>query len=274
MLRSLIIAAFLTVGLGALVFVPTRPAHSNSGGAASRNAGVPGESTCASSGCHSSFGLNSGSGSVVVSSADSYSLGASLDLTVRVSQSDAATYGFQIAARDVNGDPAGSFELSDEGTKFSSSTTFGQRYVGHNAPRESGEWRVRWLPAADQAGDVTFYATGNAANGDGSSGGDRVYSTSRAVAQGQGTPIEGVNRAAGLTLIVQGEHPIGSAVLARIEGATGGTLALYDALGRMRVSAPLVSGSATLHRGAMEAGWYVLVADTPQGRITRSLVLR
>ncbi len=208
MLRTLTLTAFLVVGLGALVFVPTRPAQSNSGGGNARSAGVPGESTCASSGCHASFALNSGSGSVVITSADSYVAETALNLTVRVAQSEAATYGFQIAARDANGDPVGSFELIDQGTRFSGSTSIGQRYVGHNAPRESGEWSVRWLPQTDQSGDVTFYATGNAANGNGGSSGDRIYSTSRVVTQAQGTPVEGINEAAGLQLTVRGEHPI------------------------------------------------------------------
>lgn len=274
MLRALAFAALLTIGLGALVFVPTRTATSNSGGAAARNAGVPGENTCASSGCHSSFALNSGNGSVVVASADTYTPGTALDLTVRVAQSGSSTYGFQIAARDANGDPAGSFELADGGTRFSGSTTIGQRYVGHSTPSVSGEWSVRWLAEAGQVGDVTFYATGNAANGNGSSSGDWIYSTSRTVLQGQGTPVEGVNQAAGLMLIVTGEHPIGSIVRAQIEGATQGTLSFYDALGRMRMSAVISLGKAELSRGGLEAGLYLLVAETTQGRVTRSVVLR
>ncbi len=152
MLRALAFAALLTIGLGALVFVPTRTATSNSGGAAARNAGVPGENTCASSGCHSSFALNSGNGSVVVASADTYTPGTALDLTVRVAQSGSSTYGFQIAARDANGDPAGSFELADGGTRFSGSTTIGQRYVGHSTPSVSGEWSVRWLARSGAGG--------------------------------------------------------------------------------------------------------------------------
>src|SRR6266550_3082556 len=63
--------------------------------------GVPGESTCAESGCHAGAGLNAGAGSVMIDAGGStYSPGgAKQRITVTVTDPTQRKWGFQLTAR-------------------------------------------------------------------------------------------------------------------------------------------------------------------------------
>jgi MYXO-CTERM domain-containing protein len=85
---------------------------------------------------------------------------------------------------------AGTFASLDLTTQ--TLTAFGRQWIEHTSDGialgtpDMNSWTVRWAAPASDVGPVTFYAAGNAANGDGenmvmgvpSSAGDFIYTTS------------------------------------------------------------------------------------------------
>jgi hypothetical protein len=175
-------ALLLTVSAAA---ISTGPPPGSSGVPAGGGAGA--ELGCAAAGCHDSFSLNpDATGQVVLTGVpDFYDAGKRYPLTLRVSHPDATRWGFQltsVAATGLAG--AGDFNPVDRSTSRVDGGASQRRYIGHGAigrgatgigERQSYEWRFEWIAPAADAGDVWFFGLANAANGDGSSQGDRIY---------------------------------------------------------------------------------------------------
>jgi uncharacterized protein (TIGR03437 family) len=164
----------------------------------SGRSGVPGELSCANTGCHTGP-PNIGNGQVTLSfdgSPNSYLPGVRQQITVRVSDPVAVTYGFQLTAR-LASDPrvqAGSltegpgtavmcsrpdFSAEQEKTSAGCPAGFPIESVSHTRPNPSGVWTVSWDPPPGDPGAVVIHVAGNAANGNGRVSGDWIY-TSRA----------------------------------------------------------------------------------------------
>jgi hypothetical protein len=167
-------------GVEASAFGPA-PSHTN----------APGETNCTQ--CHRSFPVNSGTGSVVISGLPAgYTPGQQVQVSVTTSQSDAIIYGFQLVALDADGRDAGTFTLPGENPQRIQLLTglvgeIVRTYVEHTidgvTPTTPGSnsWTFNWTAPANDIGAVTFYAAGNAANSDGNTTGDYIYTTSRVV---------------------------------------------------------------------------------------------
>ena len=154
--------------------------------------GAPGEFTCTS--CHGGF-ENSGPGSLTIEAVD-YAPGQKQTIRVRIADPNQRRWGFSITAR-LRRAPmnfnlrAGSFE-SNGANVFA--TPDGRYAVSQNAPSATGSFtfEIPWT-APDDAGGVIFYATGNAANGNGAQNGDRIYTALKEVALAGGTPRPTIN---------------------------------------------------------------------------------
>jgi len=184
------IARSLTlICLGALV---AAPALGFSGGPSNGLTGAPGEGTCI--GCHATFPLNSGSGSLALAGLPAeYVPGETYGLTLTLSDPDAARWGFELTLLDAAGASTGEIAITDAGTQLSSS---GDRdYLKHNvagtAPGTTGQksWTFDWTAPASGAGPVTLYVAGNAANNNGNTSGDRIYATSFGAEEGTGVGV-------------------------------------------------------------------------------------
>jgi len=144
--------------------------------------GAPGESTCAD--CHGN--LNSGIGGVSIAGPQSYQPGDTLDLTVIVQQSGQSRWGFEVTVLDESNDPVGNMLVYDGArTQLSTDGVSGREYVKHTlAGTDAGNtdispgWVVRWVSPESTHGPVTFYAVGNAADNNGGSSGDFIYTAS------------------------------------------------------------------------------------------------
>jgi hypothetical protein len=155
-------------------------------------AGVPGESDCTE--CHTSFALNSGQGSLKVQPDSlTYTPGQTMKIRVILSDPSAQRWGFNLTARlsSNTANPGGNITITDAANTQIRTGTNNVQHVTHTSAGTrlgttlSTSWEVTWTAPADaSAGTVTFYATGNAANGDGTNNGDHIYSTSTAVTAG------------------------------------------------------------------------------------------
>ncbi|MBI5083212.1 MAG: hypothetical protein HZB13_01250 [Acidobacteria bacterium] len=160
-------------------------------------AGVPGESDCSQ--CHTTFALNSGTGSLkILPDSLTYTPGQPMKIRVVLSDPSAQRWGFNLTARLASNtaSPGGVITISDAANTQVRSGANGVQHVTHTTAGSrqgttlSNSWEITWTAPADaSAGTVTFYAAGNAANGDGTNGGDRIYSSSVQVTAGATGPV-------------------------------------------------------------------------------------
>ena len=141
------------------------------------------------------YALNSGTGSVkiLLQSGPVYIPGVKQRITVQVADPGQRRWGFELTARlnsDLEKGQAGDFTPVDNMTQVicednapkpcasgppsSTHTSVGTR----NGTRNGVTFQFDWTPPAMNAGPVTFYVAGNAANGDGTNTGDLIYTTS------------------------------------------------------------------------------------------------
>lgn len=162
-------------------------AYASANGPAPSHTNAPGESNCTE--CHLDFPVNSGTGGVSITGIPRiYYPGQHIPVTVTTSQEDGVVYGFQLTAVDSLGRPAGTWMLNDTVQTQIVEGFVGQdlrQYVEHTfagiVPTAFGSksWTATWTAPAQPIGQVRFHAAGNAANGDGDTGGDHIYTTFR-----------------------------------------------------------------------------------------------
>jgi hypothetical protein len=179
---------FILLGaLSGLIFL-TSGVYNDNGKAGAT--GSPGALTCQRSGCHTGTTLNGGPGSITIVSPDltnwEYVPGESYTIEVTVADADRSLFGFGLDALQANGDNAGTL-VAGTGSQIKTAVVggFSRRNVVHQensgTSPQSHTWTFTWNAPDTDVGDVTFYAAGNAANGNGVSSGDRIYSTSQVV---------------------------------------------------------------------------------------------
>jgi hypothetical protein len=160
------------------------PSHTN----------APGEANCTQ--CHSDFPVNSGTGNVLISGLPAnYLPNQPITVTVRVNQADAVVYGFQMTVVDARGNKVGTYTLPSQ-TPPKMQLVKGlvdsipRQYIEHTVdgiiPAQFGfhTWTFTWTAPNRRVGRVGFYAAGNAANSDGGSSGDYIYTKAAATLSG------------------------------------------------------------------------------------------
>jgi uncharacterized protein (TIGR03437 family) len=180
--------------LSIFVSVALTPCFAHSYGPPPRVTAAPGDNARACTQCHAG-NLNSFSGSVniVLQSGPVYIPGVKQRVMVQVADAAQQRWGFELSAR-LNSDPANgqAGELipidnftqvicEDAGPKPCAS---GVSFIQHtsagtrNGTKGGATFQFDWAPPSANVGPITLYVAGNAANGDGSSGGDHIYTSS------------------------------------------------------------------------------------------------
>ena len=168
--------------MSAIVIITSLQAISKSNGSPLANTGSPGDglnNTCAKSGCHSGT-INSFPGSVSIDvgniPSSGYAPGATYSIEITVAESGKSTFGFQLTAEDGNNNKMGSY-LPGSGVRLEFTN-----WITHSSSSSSGVWNIDWV-APSGTEDITFYTAGNAANGNGTSSGDHIYTSSVTVSR-------------------------------------------------------------------------------------------
>lgn len=135
--------------------------------------------------CHGDFSLNSGGGNVAITglptSGYTPNQTYTFSLTIMHGSFDRTRWGFSIAARNASNATVGTFSTTN-----SNAATNGNELSHNNAPSTSANNtytfnNLKWTAPSSGTGanaTVTFYYVGNAANGNGGTGGDYIYSGS------------------------------------------------------------------------------------------------
>jgi hypothetical protein len=175
---SLLIALLSPVVMG-LFFAGTLYHGGSPGG----RTGSPGDNSSNCTACHS------GSPNNVTAWISSdipelgYVVGDTYTITATGTHSGVASFGFELTAEDDNGNKVGHFMISTDGqTQLSN----GNSSITHTASGimpngDTKTWSFQWTAPDTDIGFVTFYASFNAANGNGSTSGDVIYLTSLTV---------------------------------------------------------------------------------------------
>jgi uncharacterized protein (DUF2141 family) len=143
--------------------------------------GAPDENNCAS--CHNGGANN---GQFTITAPTNYTPGQTYQIQVRHTNTDTTRrrWGFELTAL-ANSSAAGTFANLTTSTQTIGEN--GRFYVEHTstgtfANQQNGAlWTFNWTAPATNVGAVTFYAAGNQANNDGSTGGDQLYTTNATV---------------------------------------------------------------------------------------------
>lgn len=266
----------------AVVLAPSL-GQTRSGGAAPGFAGdpIPGEpQALACNACHTSFPLNSGAGGVAIDAPTAFGPGETVRVTVTVDNqtqpdgSGGRRQGFEAVVKDAATDEVvGTVALVDaSNTRFASSR---EEYVTHTSGGTSQTaWAFDWTAPESPAGPVRIYAAGNAANGNGSSSGDRIYTATADLAPASTAATSTPGAPA---FDVGGPHPNparGGIVRLAVVGADGVAARLVDGRGRVvRDLGTSRAGALTVSTAGLAPGLYFVVASGPGGRRTQPLVI-
>jgi hypothetical protein len=141
--------------------------------------------------CHADFAVNTGTGSIVITSVPSLAGGYYPDsvytVTVTVSQVGDSLFGFDFEALTNATTNGGTLSLltpsTDVKTKASSTRLDVLQTGTGNISLNSHAFSFKWTAPATGSGTVTFYASGLAADNDGGTSGDYCYTTSMVLTQ-------------------------------------------------------------------------------------------
>jgi uncharacterized protein (TIGR03437 family) len=154
--------------------------------------GAPDEGTCV--GCHYTFGQpnppNSGGKVELTGLPAVYTPGQNYTVTVTVAHPTARAWGFELTAIDPTGasSTAGAMTATNTTTTLKRDSTASGKvrtYFSHNGEEGiakgrsgSNSWSINWTAPGASAGDITFYAAGNAANNQVTPEDDYIYTAS------------------------------------------------------------------------------------------------
>lgn len=152
--------------------------------------GSPGEGTC--SGCH-----NGGAAGTTVSitsapafSNNAYDPGTVYTINIVVAHPSQPKFGFGCEILNSSNANAGTMANAGAGVNFANAGN-GRKNAKHTAPKTgtgSATFTFEWTPPL--SGDVTFYVSGNAVNGTGSSGGDSPAATTLSLSNSLATSLD------------------------------------------------------------------------------------
>ncbi|MBA3663155.1 MAG: T9SS type A sorting domain-containing protein [Bacteroidetes bacterium] len=158
----------------------------SSGGITGRTA-APGETTCATVGCHNSFPLNSSTGSISITDnipAIGYTPGQTYTINVIVSKAAVTLFGFDFEAVSSTNTTAGNITVINAITT-QTAIGAGRQNITHKTngglTTNTHTFTFNWTAPSTNIGNVTFYTTGIAANKNGNTTGDYIYSTTKVV---------------------------------------------------------------------------------------------
>ncbi len=191
MFRSILLARCVLMILPAMAY-----AHKD--GPDPRRTGAPGDTqtACTGAGCHQGpLNASGGSVQIILPGSAGYKPGVKQHIMVRVSETGQRRWGFQFTARlssnPANGQagnltPTDNFTqvLCNDGRATPCRAGAEVQFIEHTVEgtrlgtRDGATFEFDWTPPSDDAGDIVFYAAGNAANGNGDEFGDHIYTTS------------------------------------------------------------------------------------------------
>ena len=135
--------------------------------------------------CHGDFALNAAGGSVTITTSPlipaGYTPGAIYTISVTVAKTGQTEFGFDLEALKTGNTNGGILAVLNTSTQIMGTPVTNMVHNGVGIGTGTKTFTFKWTAPAAGTGTVTFYASGNACDGDGSTGGDYVYTSSLVV---------------------------------------------------------------------------------------------
>lgn len=184
-MKQFIIVSLVHVFIVALAF-------GYSGGPPDGSCGIP-PTNINCTACHSSFPVNSGDGTLDLQAPTVYIPGTTYDLTVDLTDAGQTRWGFELAVLKNTLEQGGTLVVTDPtNTQLSDNPDPGPDFLKQTSDGtfagnpNGGLWSFQWIAPEAATGTLTFYVAGNAANNNGSTNGDYIYTITATVDEGSG----------------------------------------------------------------------------------------
>ncbi|HMM12610.1 MAG TPA: T9SS type A sorting domain-containing protein [Bacteroidales bacterium] len=157
--------------------------YANTNGSPGGRTGSPGDGNQTCTSCHSGTAINQAGWISTNIPSGGYTPGNTYQITLNSTHAGAARFGFELTAETSTGQKTGTFAITESNrTKLVNQS----KAVTHttNGTTASGgvtSWTMNWTAPPQAAGNITFYAAVNAANGNGGTSGDIIYRTTLSV---------------------------------------------------------------------------------------------
>jgi len=184
-----------------------------------------------------------------------YIPGNTYTITLTGTHSGVAKFGFEITAEDASNAKMGTFAITNSNeTQF----TNAMHAVTHTAngvspSNDSKSWSFNWTAPAAGSGDITFYASLNAADGNGSTSGDVIYDTHTTFTEDVSASINSSSNSNSFTIY---PNPVNDILNISIKSNDKYEIQISDVNGK------LIIEKTILPTGSLSQ---VSVSDLPQG---------
>ena len=124
--------------------------------------------------------------------ASGYVPGQNYTITATATHTGASLFGFELTAESASAGKVGGLIATNtsENQLLGNGNAITHTSAGTTASGNSRSWTFDWMAPAAGTGDVTFYAAFNAANGNGTTSGDVIYTSTLAVQESVGTGMD------------------------------------------------------------------------------------
>lgn len=185
MKKKLLLITSLVVAASIVYDSNQNKLHSNSQGAIAGVTGSPGDGGGTCIACHN--GTNTVRNGIITSNipAEGYTPGTTYTITATVGSPNRTVFGFEISPQNPSGTLLGSIVL----TNTTETKLIGNgKYITHKLDGTTGNggtktWTFNWIAPNAGTGDVTFYGAFNLANGNGSTNGDSILTSSLLISE-------------------------------------------------------------------------------------------
>ncbi len=193
---------------------------------------------CSTSGCHSSFEPNTGTGSVTIDAPATFAPGETVTFTVTVDNTTPPAdgtnlrQGFMVSVEDDAAEAhVGTLVIVDDtNTQLSTAD-----YVTHTSMGNlETTWTMSWTASDNPPPSVTIYAAGNASNFNFAPNGDYIYTDSFTMTRGTvANEAEATPLAARLDAVFPNPFAETTTVAYTLDRTMEMTVTLYDGVGRV-----------------------------------------
>lgn len=204
-MKKVVLTFFCLLGATILFIGFTSSSGGRAASANAGNTGAPGDATQTCVSCHGSaaFSVTQTIGvfDTAGNSVSAYVPGQEYEITVTNSSTGSpAGYGFQLVCLENDGNTnIGGWSNPGGNVQFATANG-GREYAEHDGISSTNSFSLTWTAPAAGTGSVTLYASGNAVNNDGTTGGDGAATSTKQLNE-QGNPA-GVEETASLALSV------------------------------------------------------------------------
>lgn len=234
--------------------------------------GAPGDSnrTCASSGCHSSGSFSPSADLRVTDDngnlVDGFIPGETYNLSLNIDATgDPAAYGFQMIALKEDNSPAD--DWSETGANIRVVGINNRDYIEHNSPSASNEFKTKWTAPEEGSGDVTFYFSANAVNGNGGTSGDGGTNSNFVLSELTTSTSELTTNSVTL-------YPMPAVDFVTISGDQSEyKYAIYDLNGQ-NIRSGQFNGQTTIETTLLSKGLYFVTIQDDVSSTTKKLIVR